>query len=88
MTTIDEAAKAADWYQKMAVAMRERDKCLAAIDRWRSKLYEAEAVIRDLAAQVQGEPEQQAAISLLVGAKPAPADAAGGLDPDYADSAE
>lgn len=88
MSTIDEAAKAADWYQKMAVAMRERDKCLAAIDRWRGKLYEAEAVIRDLAAQVQGEPEQQAAIGLLVGAEPTSADTAGGLDPDYADSAE
>ena len=88
MTTIDEAAKAADWYQKMAVAMRERDKCLAAIERWRGKLAEAEEHIKALAGQVQGDEEQQAAIAAVAEEGPAPADADQGLDPSYADSAE
>lgn len=87
MTTIDEAANAADWYQKMALAMRARDNCLNAIARWQGKLAEAEQHIADLAGQVQGEPEQRAAIGVLVGTEPT-SDTAGGLDPNYADSAE
>lgn len=83
MSTIDEAAKAADWYQQMAVAMRERDKCLAAIDRWKGKLLEAEQHITDLAGQVGMDlktpgPDLQAA----------PADQALGVDPAWSESAE
>jgi hypothetical protein len=84
MSTIDEAAKAADWYQKMAVAMRERDKCLAAIDRWRTKLGEAEEHIRVLAAQVDND---QKAPGLPPG-EPAPVDPGQGVDPDWSESAE
>jgi uncharacterized protein YeaC (DUF1315 family) len=50
-TSIDQAAQAADWYQQMAVAMRQRDTCLNAIARWQGKLAEAEARIAEIAAQ-------------------------------------
>lgn len=84
MTTIDEATKAADWYQNMAVAMRERDKCLAAIERWRAKLAEAEEHIRVLAGQV-GDDQHKAA---LPPGEPTSADTGQGVDPGWSESAE
>lgn len=86
MTTIDEAANAADWYQKMALAMRARDNCLNAITRWQGKLAEAEQHIADLAGQVSGEQFSVAAANaapqqVLTGVP-------GGVDPDWSDSAE
>jgi uncharacterized protein YeaC (DUF1315 family) len=84
MSTIDQAAKAANWYQNMAVAMRERDKCLAAIERWQTKLAEAEEHIRVLASQV-GDDQYKAA---LPPGEPAPADPGQGVDPNWSESAE
>jgi hypothetical protein len=84
VSTIDEAAKAADWYQKMAVAMRERDKCLAAIGRWQEKLAEAEEHIRVLAGQV-GDDQHKA---VLPPTDPAPVDPGQGVDPNWSESAE
>jgi len=84
MSTIDQAANAANWYQNMAVAMRERDKCLAAIERWQVKLAEAEEHIRVLASQV-GDDEHKAA---LPPDEPAPTDLGQGVDPNWAESAE
>jgi hypothetical protein len=68
----------------MAVAMRERDKCLAAIERWQVKLAEAEEHIRVLASQV-GDDEHKAA---LPPDEPAPTDLGQGVDPNWAESAE
>jgi len=82
MSTIDQAANAANWYQNMAVAMRERDKCLAAIERWQTKLAEAEEHIRVLASQVDSDHKAPPA------AEPAPTDLGQGVDPDWAESAE
>ena len=82
-STIDEATNAADWYQKMALAMRARDNCLNAIARWQGKLIEAEQHIADLAGQV-GDDQRKA---LLPSQAPAP-DPGQGLDPDWAESAE
>lgn len=36
------------WYADMASAMRERDKCVAALERWATALQEAEAKIKVL----------------------------------------
>jgi len=83
MSTIDEAAKAADWYQQMAVAMRQRDNCLAAIERWKGKLLEAEEHIADLAGQVGMD--LKAPGSDL---KPALTDPGQGVDPNWSESAE
>lgn len=77
-TTIDEAAKAADWYQQMAVAMRQRDNCLAAIERWKDKLAEAEQHIADLAGQVGVDLEKE----------PEAVEAAPPVDPNWSESAE
>jgi hypothetical protein len=84
MSTIDQAAKAANWYQNMAVAMRERDKCLAAIERWQTKLAEAEEHIRVLASQV-GDDQQGAA---LPAAESVPTNPEQGVDPNWSKSAE
>ena len=83
MSTIDQAANAANWYQNMAVAMRERDKCLAAIERWQVKLAEAEEHIRVLASQVDNDQHKAA----LPSGEPA-ADPEQGVDPTWAESAE
>lgn len=83
MSTIDEAAKAADWYQNMAVAMRERDKCLAAIERWREKLAEAEGNIKVLAAQV-GDGQHEVTLT----SDSVPVDPGQGVDPAWSESAE
>ncbi len=80
MTTIDEAAKAADWYQKMALAMRARDNCLNAIVRWQGKLAEAEAHIADLAGQVGDDQHKVPVAAVTQGPGP--------VDPNWADSAE
>lgn len=37
------------WYDEMALAIRERDKCVAAIARWQEKLTEAETLMERLA---------------------------------------
>lgn len=81
-TTIDEAAKAADWYQQMAVAMRQRDNCLAAIERWKGKLAEAEQHIADLARQIN--PEEFSVAAAIA----APQKVLTGVDPSWSDSAE
>jgi hypothetical protein len=83
MSTIDQAAKAANWYQNMAVAMRERDKCLAAIERWQAKLAEAEEHIRILASQVDNDHKAP-----LPSGELAPADPGQGVDPNWSESAE
>ena len=80
MTTIDEATKAADWYQKMALAMRARDNCLNAITRWQGKLAEAEQHIADLAGQVV--PDQYKIAAAAVVRDPA------GVDPSWGESAK
>lgn len=80
MTTIDEAANAADWYQKMALAMRARDNCLNAIARWQGKLAEAEQHIADLAAQVVPDQYKIAAAARV--------QEPGGVDPSWSESAE
>ena len=38
----------AQWYEDMAAAMKERDKCVAALERWATALQEAEAKIKVL----------------------------------------
>lgn len=38
----------AEWYDKMAAAMRKREKCLNGIARWQADLAEAEAEIQAL----------------------------------------
>jgi hypothetical protein len=38
------------WYDDMAAAMRQRDRCLNAIERWHGALAEAEGKIKLLAA--------------------------------------
>lgn len=80
MTTIDEAANAADWYQKMALAMRARDNCLNAIARWQGKLAEAEQHIADLAGQVV--PDQYKIAAAATVKEPV------GVDPSWSESAE
>jgi hypothetical protein len=65
--------QSADWFEAMAKAMKVREKCLNAIERWTAALNEAEAKIKELGAQAGADvPEPQVP----------------GLAPDYADSAE
>lgn len=38
----------AKWYEDMAAAMKERDKCITALERWNVALAAAEAKIEEL----------------------------------------
>jgi len=46
----------ANWYEDMAKAIKEREKCQAAIDRWTAALQAAEARMAELGAVAPARP--------------------------------
>lgn len=46
----------ANWYEAMAKAIKNREKCQAAIDRWTAALREAEAEMAELGASAPDVP--------------------------------
>lgn len=72
--------ESADWFDAMAKAMRQREKCLNAIERWTLALHEAEAKVKELGAQAGAD-------APAPGAAPETATESG-VDLDYANSAE
>jgi hypothetical protein len=65
-----------NWYEQMAMAMREREKALNGVARWQAKVVETEQVITELAKQ---QPTTDPIVAPVF---------ATGIPADYADSAE
>jgi hypothetical protein len=66
-----------NWYEQMALAMRDRERALSGVERWQAKVIEAEQQIIELTKQRPANDPITAPVTFE-----------SGIPADYADSAE